>query len=357
MQRNGVLASAQLLNLLKSDQAFHTITELPKDFAAGVMSEATVSCITKMVEFAATSGPAGADLARSLAEIMQDMSPARVAAVMADLPQEVYDEVSDHFAFALEEMRKEQKKKKKGGRVMFAGVEEEEEDERESFKPEGLKRMVTEARDARTLLRSATNAWEELEELMNDEDLGLKDGEELDRDGNAPRVKRAMNTVSKAATRAADRMNAMAPEVIAEMLSEVEGGVADAVMDKLEPRVAAKVMESLAVRAVDTQALKLKEGNDVDKLLAAVEALGRAKTHLELTERLRVAQNLMMHVHGIGFTVRQLVDDSGEPEDINLDTPNAPVEALMLMLKMDVLSSNEPHVTSIGEAGARDVIM
>lgn len=33
---------------------------------------------------------------------------------------------------------------------------------------------------------------------------------------------------------------------------------------------AAKVIEAIAERAVDTQALKLKQGNDVDKLLAAI---------------------------------------------------------------------------------------
>ena len=97
MQRNGVLASAQLLNLLQAEQAYSTVTELPKDFAAGVMSEATVSAVAKMVEFAANSGPAGPDLARALAEIMQDMSPSRVAAVMADLPADVFEEVSEHF--------------------------------------------------------------------------------------------------------------------------------------------------------------------------------------------------------------------------------------------------------------------
>ena len=97
MQRNGVLASAQLLNLLQAEQAYSTVPELPKDFAAGVMSEATVSAVAKMVEFAANSGPAGPDLARALAEIMQDMSPSRVAAVMADLPADVFEEVSEHF--------------------------------------------------------------------------------------------------------------------------------------------------------------------------------------------------------------------------------------------------------------------
>jgi len=355
MQRNGVLASAQLLNLLKSDQAYHTVTELPKDFAAGVMSEATVASITRMIEFAAGSGPAGADLAQSLADIMKDMSPARVAAVMADLSAEIFDQVSDHFAFAIEEQAK---KRGKGKSVGFAlGVDFPDEDDSQSNMSAGdLKRMVTEARDVRVLLKSTTAAWEDLEEVMADDNYGMAEGDELTKDGNAPKVQKAMNMVGAAAKRAADRMNSIAPEVIAEMLSNVEGGVADAIMDHMETQVAAKVMESLAGRAVETQALKIKEGDEVDKLLGAIERVSKSRTHLELTERLKYVQHLMMHIHGIGFTLRQLVDDSGDPEDVNLESDEAPEQSLMLMLKMDTLSSNEPHVTSIGEAGAQDLL-